>query len=195
MRKTLFLICFIFLSIARMKELSAQNSISQEPYHDPRIIGTWQSVISWEDYYKNVPIELRHIRVAMEITFAEDSSYYMTVNTATVEEKRTESLFGGKTKITYNAKNNEMLTVKGAYHFDGDKLYIEDSDSRSMYLIKFMMYGLQEDITAEATTNISWDVKRFTLKSGNPFPAIINTIIGKKTLRYADGFYKFTKVK
>lgn len=190
MRK--FKYCIIFFSVVCVSSLFAQGN-----YRDSRIFGTWRSVIFLKDIYNDIPTELIGVRAVMEITFAEDWSYYMIVNTAEVEAKLIKSLFGGHSKRTYKGRSYDTMVVEGKYYFDGEKLYIDDSDSRYMYLHKAMIPpDLWEDISNQSVINISWDVKNFTLKGyTSPFPAIINTLIATRTLTDLEPFTDFYKVR
>lgn len=190
MRK--FKYCIIFFSVVCVSSLFAQGN-----YRDSRIFGTWRSVIFLKDIYNDIPTELRGVRAVMEITFAEDWSYYMIVNTAEVEAKLIKSLFGGHSKRTYKGRSYDTMVVEGKYYFDGEKLYIDDSDSRYMYLHKAMIPpDLWEDISNQSVINISWDVKNFTLKKyPGPFPAIVNTFIATRTSTDLELFTNFHKVR
>lgn len=197
MRKTIFLICLIFLNIACMKKLLAQNSIPQEAYHDPRIIGTWRSYFSSEDYWgqnTTIPSELKYLYATIEITFKPDSSYRMSVKTAAVEETVVYTIFEEKNRKTYKIKNDTPLVVEGTYYFDGEKLYIQNSYSRSVYLKRFNLPDLQELLVDNASINIEWDLMSFSLDFRNPFPAIKEKLI-RKNKEDIDDIYFFRHFK
>ena len=188
MRK--FKYCIIFFGVMCVSSLFAQDN-----YQDSRIFGTWQSVIFLKDIYSDIPTELTGVRAFMEITFAEDWSYYMTVNTASIEQKITKSLFGGgHSKRTYKGRSYDAMIVEGKYYFDGEKLYIDDSGSRNMYLQKNMTPDLWSNVSNDTFIDISWDVKGFVLKYHTLFPAIIATSMSTTTRTHIVPFADFHKV-